>query len=1076
MNKEENIIMLFSRNKIEYYKELLINSTNIYYHYNKLGVINNSKIKDVIYETNELLKKLKDIECIENINITQLQEINDDFSILFKNYGTKYLHDLLIILYGKNYKSIIPENKMDIFELLDKYCTPIHYKIIDWNDTIKPVDDNDEHEKNGILNDSDLIKHYKSFECFDLCRRENSFILKMYGLRMIIHNQKEKNTLFIDFIIDNPLVHLITNHYISNKLDNIEKYFKEKGEINVSFVINSITLKELIIYEPFEIYKKIKGYISYSNHTYKKEINTIIREFMNDTIYNKRKMIYSFLLSRNKSEYNYIAYLLYDLLSKDDEKDYSLQEQLLIFHSFPHDIKNKFNLIMKNTIQYTNELINTEHINIPLEQQICLLKTDETTKQKAMSKLREVKCKSEDGASKARQYLEGLLKIPFGTYKQEEILLKMDTIKKEFIELLESLLYNNIIERKEHVIKENYNNLEIQYILSSIMKDIENKELIYIDNYIENVRNENRPCLVFLCKLINNFVKKNDLEYPHIYHSNQKKSYLYENIKSFITSLKGNNIILESFLRFYNINIKVPFKKVKLYPAIIQEVKHSICKIKNHQEEMSSYISNIRRTLDNSIYGHEKAKRQLERVIGQWITGKQTGYCFGFEGPPGVGKTSLAKHGLSRCLKDENGNCRPFGFIALGGSSNGSTLQGHNYTYLGSTWGRIVDILMESKCMNPIIFIDELDKVSNTENGKEIIGILTHLVDSTQNNSFQDKYFNGIHIDISKALIIFSYNDRSKIDRILLDRIHEIKFSNLTLREKIVIVNDYILPELYDNIDLKDAIDIPENVLVYIIEHYTNESGVRKLKELLYEIISEINLEILERKRIVNDAKIIITQEDVDNKYLKEYKPIYKKKIHLNHEVGIINGLWANAIGQGGIIPIQSRFHPSSSFLNLTLTGMQGDVMKESMNVAKTLAYNKTGKETINKLYKNLKKTNMTGIHIHCPEGAIPKDGPSAGVAISLSIYSLLNNIPIKNNIAITGEINLQGHITMIGGLELKILGGIKAGIKEFIYPKENEVDLIDIFNKHDKEQFKDIIFHSVSDFDELLNLVFMNE
>ena len=137
-------------------------------------------------------------------------------------------------------------------------------------------------------------------------------------------------------------------------------------------------------------------------------------------------------------------------------------------------------------------------------------------------------------------------------------------------------------------------------------------------------------------------------------------------------------------------------------------------------------MEGITNTINNSVHGHNNAKRQLERIIGQWITGEQSGYCFGFEGPPGVGKTSLAKKGLAKCLKDNEGVERPFSFIAMGGASNGSTLAGHNYTYVGSTWGKIVDILMESKCMNPIIFIDELDKISNTENGKELTGILTH--------------------------------------------------------------------------------------------------------------------------------------------------------------------------------------------------------------------------------------------------------------------------------------------------------------------------------------------------------------
>merc|ERR1712100_701612 len=200
---------------------------------------------------------------------------------------------------------------------------------------------------------------------------------------------------------------------------------------------------------------------------------------------------------------------------------------------------------------------------------------------------------------------------------------------------------------------------------------------------------------------------------------------------------------------------------------------------------MGQYIESVHSILDNAVHGHEEAKLQVERIIGQWINGEMNGYCFGFEGPPGTGKTSFAKKGLTKCLKDEDGNPRPFSFIALGGSSNGATLEGHSYTYVGSTWGRIVDILMECGTMNPIIFIDELDKVSRTEHGKEIIGILTHLTDSTQNDEFADKYFAGIKLNLSKALIIFSYNDVDLIDRILLDRIHRIQFSNLNLHDKI---------------------------------------------------------------------------------------------------------------------------------------------------------------------------------------------------------------------------------------------------------------------------------------------------
>jgi ATP-dependent Lon protease len=466
------------------------------------------------------------------------------------------------------------------------------------------------------------------------------------------------------------------------------------------------------------------------------------------------------------------------------------------------------------------------------------------------------------------------------------------------------------------------------------------------------------------------------------------------------------------------------------------------------------------------------------------MNGEQSGYCFGFEGCPGIGKTSLAKKGLANCLKDENGISRPFAFIALGGSSNGSFLEGHGYTYMNSSWGKIIDILIDTKCMNPIIYIDELDKVSKTENGKEIIGIFTHLIDQTQNDKFQDKYFSGIDIDLSKALFIFSYNDPEQIDRVLLDRIHRIKFDNLTLSDKMVIVNKYIIPEINKKMGFENIVNISNEMIEFIINEYTLEPGVRKLKEIFFDLFGEINLSLLKTNKYSIkdennleqiDIPIIITKENIENKYLLKYNKINIKKIHLNPEIGIINGLWANSLGKGGIIPIQTIFFPTSIFLELKLTGLQGDVMKESMNVAKSLAWNLTNNKIKNDWIKYFEETKEQGIHIHCPEGSISKDGPSAGSGITIAIYSLLNNKPIKNNIAITGEISLSGEITAIGGLEHKILGGIQAGIKTFIYPKENNKDFNEWKKNDDNEsKYKDINFIEVSNIQEVLKHVFI--
>ena len=260
----------------------------------------------------------------------------------------------------------------------------------------------------------------------------------------------------------------------------------------------------------------------------------------------------------------------------------------------------------------------------------------------------------------------------------------------------------------------------------------------------------------------------------------------------------------------------------------------------------------------------------------------------------------------------------------------------------------------------------------------------------------------------------------------------------------------------------------------YIIDEYTCEPGVRKLKELLFELIGEINLDILKNNNDV-DIPIIIKKEDLKKKYFKNRQEIKSKRIHDISAIGIINGLWANSLGKGGVIPIQAKMFPSEKFLDLKLTGMQGDVMKESMNVALTLAWNLTNSSIHNNLKENYNtETIKYGVHIHCPEGAVPKDGPSAGTAITTVIYSLLNNKKIKYNIAITGEISLDGCITEIGGLDLKFLGGIKAGVKEFLFPEENEKDFKTFLEKYkDNEILDDIIFHKVKHINDVFKLVF---
>ena len=270
----------------------------------------------------------------------------------------------------------------------------------------------------------------------------------------------------------------------------------------------------------------------------------------------------------------------------------------------------------------------------------------------------------------------------------------------------------------------------------------------------------------------------------------------------------------------------------------------------NTPDEKRDFLLNTYSILDKAIYGHKDAKMHILQVIGKWIKNPVSqGNVLALQGPMGNGKTTLVKEGIAKSIN------RPFAFIALGGASDSSFFDGHSYTYEGSHWGRIIDILIESKCMNPIIYFDELDKVSDTHKGEEIIHLLTHLTDPSQNNLFQDNYFPGIHIDLSKALFIFSFNDETKVNRILKDRMYVINTKGFKPMDKVMICNNYILPELMDTFIFKsDDIYFTEDSLLYIIEKYTlKEEGVRNLKRCLETIISKINIFSLSNNKEIDD-------------------------------------------------------------------------------------------------------------------------------------------------------------------------------------------------------------------------------
>jgi ATP-dependent Lon protease len=243
--------------------------------------------------------------------------------------------------------------------------------------------------------------------------------------------------------------------------------------------------------------------------------------------------------------------------------------------------------------------------------------------------------------------------------------------------------------------------------------------------------------------------------------------------------------------------------------------------------------------LKETIYGQNEAKNKIMQILAQWISNPNSqGQVIALEGPAGVGKTSLIKNGVSRVLQ------RPFCFYALGGAYDASLLEGHAITYEGSTWGRLCEMLMESRVMNPIIFFDELDKISVSEKGNDINGLMIHLTDPTQNSIYQDKYFSGIQLDFSKAIFFFSYNDASQVNKILKDRLTVIKFHGYSIYEKIEIIQKYLLEDLLVNVGLeKNDVSIKDDVIFHILETYcNNEEGMRDSKRVIEELLLRINL------------------------------------------------------------------------------------------------------------------------------------------------------------------------------------------------------------------------------------------
>ena len=425
---------------------------------------------------------------------------------------------------------------------------------------------------------------------------------------------------------------------------------------------------------------------------------------------------------------------------------------------------------------------------------------------------------------------------------QREYINNPQEMNREII-LIENNDTDNIFKKMFDKLKNNKNQKE--------MVIYEKEEKLYYDKLEKKLQEK-------FDKIEQKILKLNNINVPLRFRI--LKSHIPIHTKAMIINklndLTSNKLLggseISKYTNWVNSLLKVPFKKYRELPINANT---------NDKNAIGNYLINVRKTLDEAVFGHINTKEQITQIIAQWISNPTSvGNCMGIQGVMGNGKTTLVKNGIAKAID------RPFAFITLGGCSDSSYLDGHNYTYEGSMWGKIVDVLIECKCMNPVFYFDELDKVSETPKGEEIINTLIHLTDGSQNNEYSDKYFNGVSFDLSKSLFIFSFNDKSKINPILLDRLVCIETEKFTKEDKIEITNNYLLNDICSQLDIKkDQYKLSNELIEYIITTYTeDEGGVRSLKKILFNIFSKLNL-----LNLTKHDKNIKYSFDLDNKELE---------------------------------------------------------------------------------------------------------------------------------------------------------------------------------------------------------------
>lgn len=544
-------------------------------------------------------------------------------------------------------------------------------------------------------------------------------------------------------------------------------------------------------------------------------------------------------------------------------------------------------------------------------------------------------------------------------------------------------------------------------------------------------------------KVINELEEKINLKVKESIDENQKEYYLREKLRAIKEELGDTpnkeddtdfireEIQSKPYPQHIKDKIEEELRRYDMMPAASQEANvvrtyiDWVLKTPWYQEtEDEQDISKVEKVLDEDHFGLEKPKERIvEHLAVKQMTQNLNAPIICLVGPPGVGKTSISKS-IAHALN------RKFVKASLGGVKDESEIRGHRRTYLGSMPGRIIQGMKKAGVINPVFLLDEIDKMSSDYKGDPTSAML-EVLDPEQNQFFSDNYLEESY-DLSKVLFIATANDLGSIPEPLRDRLEVIEISSYTEQEKLQIAKKHLLKKQLDLHGLSsEQLIIPDDTMMYIIRHYTREAGVRQLERLVARVCRKFVLKVLKDRSLRLTLQIHDLEEFLGKAPFEHTKKLNKPQI------GVVTGMAYTQYG-GDILPIEvNHFTGSGKFI---ITGQLGDVMKESASIA--LDYMKANREKYGLQSIAFDKED---IHIHVPEGAVKKDGPSAGVTLTTAILSAFSNRPVRDDVAMTGEITLRGQVLPIGGLKEKSISAHRSGIKKIIIPKDNEKDIDDI-------------------------------